>query len=66
MCPCRKLFFLRAIGPLFVAVLGIAIVNIFHLECNTTKSATNKDPLCFHHIRVVGIQPGMICIICTF
>lgn len=53
----KKLFFLRAIGPLFVAVLGIAIVNIFHLECNTTKSATNKDPLCFHHIRVVGKIP---------
>ena len=59
LCPCRKLFFLRAIGPLFVAVLGIAIVNIFNLECNTTKSATNKDPLCFHHIRVVGVHPGM-------
>jgi len=33
---CRYLGFFRAIGPITVAVLGIAITNIWHLECPTS------------------------------
>jgi sulfate transporter 4 len=51
----KKLGLLRALGPLTVTILGIAIVNIFNLECNTSK--TSKDRICYTHIRVVGHIP---------
>ena len=31
MCPCRRLYLLRALGPLTVTVLSIAIMNIWKL-----------------------------------
>ena len=39
---CRYLGFFRAIGPITVAVLGIAITNIWHLECPTS----DKNKVC--------------------
>ncbi len=41
---CRYLGFFRAIGPITVAVLGIAITNIWHLECPTSDK--NKVRAC--------------------
>lgn len=41
---CRYLGFFRAIGPITVAVLGIAITNIWHLECPTSDK--NKVCVC--------------------
>lgn len=44
---------MRAIGPITVAVLGIAIVNIFKLQCPTS----DKNKVCATTIRVVGTIP---------
>ncbi|DBA70951.1 TPA: hypothetical protein ACH3X2_011394 [Trebouxia sp. C0005] len=49
----KYLGFFRAIGPITVAVLGIAITNIWHLECPTS----DKNKVCAHTIRVVGVIP---------
>ena len=51
----RKLVLLKALGPLTVTILGIAIINIWNLQCNTSK--TSKDKICYRHIRVVGHIP---------
>lgn len=44
---------MRALGPLTVAVLGIAIVNIFKLQC----PSSDKNKVCARSIRVVGNIP---------
>lgn len=50
---CRRLAYLRALGPLTIAVLGIAIVNIFKLQC----PSSDKNKVCAKSIRVVGNIP---------
>lgn len=52
-CSCRRLGYLRSLGPVTVTILGIAIVNIFHLQCPTS----DKNKVCATTIRVVGHIP---------
>ena len=49
----RRLGYLHSLGPITVAVLGIAIVNIFNLEC----PSSDKNKVCATTIRVVGKIP---------
>lgn len=50
---CRRLGYLRSLGPITVTVLGIAIVNIFKLQC----PSSDKNKVCATTIRVVGNIP---------
>lgn len=49
----RRLGYFRSLGPITVAVLGIAIVNIFKLQC----PSSDKNKVCATTIRVVGNIP---------
>ncbi|KAL3138605.1 hypothetical protein ABBQ32_006371 [Trebouxia sp. C0010 RCD-2024] len=49
----RRLGYLRSLGPVTVTVLGIAIVNIFDLQC----PSSDKNKVCAKTIRVVGNIP---------
>jgi hypothetical protein len=53
---CRYLGFFRAIGPITVAVLGIAITNIWHLECPTS----DKNKVCGRPC--VCLCPCLLCV----